>query len=119
MKISLNDPEKSFYCPIKKHRGKALLNCPNCDHYPCDALRPEDFKYLWDNLTHESEWLERIKGKMYILEKEDGTLVKKDAFNVTAPSEKDLKGVAKVYVCSKCYEKQVKLVPVKKGAKNG
>jgi hypothetical protein len=118
MKIALNDPEKSFYCPIKKHRGKALLNCPNCDHYPCDALRPEDIKYLQANLPHESEWLEKIRGKkMFIIEKEDGTLIKKDKFDVKNPTEKDLKGIDKVYECSKCYQKQVKLVQLRPSTK--
>ena len=65
---------------------------------------------------------------MIIIEKEDGTLEKREKFNVTDPTEKDLKGVAKVYVASKCYEKQVKLTPIRQkvekpvkkgGGKNG
>jgi hypothetical protein len=128
MKIKLDNPEReTFYCPIKKHRGKALLNCPNCEHYPCSVLRVQDFKYLEDNLKHEYEWLEKVRDKMVIVEKEDGTLEKREKFNVTDPTEKELKGVAKVYVASKCYEKKVKLTPirekvekpVKKGGKNG
>ena len=127
-KIKLDNPEReTFYCPIKKHRGKALLNCPNCEQYPCSALRVQDFKYLEDNLKHEYEWLEKVRGKMVIVEKEDGTLEKKGNFNIDNPTEKELKGVSKVYVANKCYEKKIKLVPirqkvekpVKKGGKNG
>jgi hypothetical protein len=54
---------------------------------------------------------------MFIIEKEDGTLIKKDKFDVKNPTEKDLKGIDKVYECSKCYQKQVKLVQLRSSNK--
>lgn len=119
MKIELEDPAKAFYCPIKRQRGKALLNCPACQHYPCSALRVQDTQYLNNNLEHESAWLERRRGKMVIVEKEDGTLEKREKFNVQSPTEKDLKNVARVYVANKCYEKQIKLVPLRQQKEGG
>lgn len=112
MKITLNDPQvETFYCPIKKHRGKALLNCPKCEHYPCHALRVQDIKYLNDNLEHSAEWFEKVrKGKMIIIEKADGTLEKRDKLNLDNPTETELRDVEKVYVANKCYEKKVRLV---------
>ena len=117
MKINLNNPAlDSFYCPIKKQMGKSLLNCPKCKHFPCTALRVQDMTYLEDNFKHDKTRLERMKGvKMVIVEKTEGVckLEKRDKFDIDNPTEEDLKGVSKVYVASKCYEKKIKLVPIR------
>ena len=117
MKAKINDPNKSFYCPIKQHGGKALINCPACKKYPCTALEVQHIHWLNANVPNESyKWI-RIRGKMVIIEKTDGTLKVEDKFDLNNPSEKQLKDVHRVHYVTKTYEKKVTLVPLKKDKK--
>ncbi len=54
---------------------------------------------------------------MVIIEKTDGTFEKNENFNPDKAAEKDLKNIKAVYVPTKIYTKQVKLVPIAKKRK--
>ena len=111
--MTYRDPAESpILCPQVEHQIP-LLSCIRCKRYPCSKIKGENLTQVLEaSAFTNTEFIgfEKRRYKMYILGMEDGSLRISPNFDINTTNQGDLDGVECVYVVSKVYRKQTKLV---------